>query len=138
MATKAAAKPSLRVMTADELNALLDRDDLGTKLVPVPEWGDGLAWSIHGLSMEDIYRARHAIAEAGAEGADRDRIRDREWILAATIEPKVTATQVERLMTKSADPVLRLINEINALNGSTAEVAERLEGEFPAQPDAGA
>jgi hypothetical protein len=125
--------PELRILTSDELDAILIADDLGTEVVAMPEWGTGIAVRIRGLSMEDIYRARAAIAEAGVEGAERDRIRDREWLLAAILEPKLTAAQAEKLIGKSADAVLRLINRINALNGASQEVAERLAGEFPAK-----
>src|SRR5690242_17514849 len=99
----------LRVLSTSELETVLARDDLGSKVVPMPEWGKDAAVRIRGLSMDDIYQARKAIAAASAEGPDRERIRDRKWLLAAIVEPQLTAAQAERLMGKAADAVLRLI-----------------------------
>lgn len=137
MPAKASPPPEQRILTASELDAILDRDDLGSEIVPMPEWGAGVAVRIRGLSMEDVYRARRALADAGLANDDmvgRVRVRDREWLRAAIIEPVLSAEQAERLMSKSADAVLRLIDRINSLNGASQEAGEKLAGEFPAEP----
>lgn len=138
MAGKNGAATEPHILTEAELDAILAADDTGRKTVVMPWWGKNVAVRIRGLSMDDIYRVRVVVDEEGAKGADRQKVRDREWLVAAVLEPKLTRARAERLLETSADPTLRLINEITALNGMTAEVAERLEGEFPAQPDAGA
>lgn len=130
--TKPAAPPELHILSADEFDAILDRDDLGEKLVAMPEWGANVAVRIRGLSMDDIWHAREATKDVPA-GSERTRAIDLEFLLAAITEPRLSRSQLERLSGKSADAVLRLIREISGLNASSAEAGEKLAGEFPAE-----
>lgn len=124
-------EPVLHVLTSDEIEAILDRDDLGEKTVAMPEWGKDVAVQIRGLSMADIWDARRA-CEGVPAGVDRTAAIDLEFIRLAVTAPKLTKPQIEKLRGKSADAVLRLIREISALNASTMEVSEAAAGEFPA------
>src|SRR5581483_3027480 len=106
--------------------------DLGSELLPMPEWGPNVAVRIRGLSMQDIWDARRETA--GITDLDeRAHAMNLEFVARGLVEPKITRAQLAELRTKSSDAVLRLIQRIGALNGSTKEAADELVGEFPAE-----
>ena len=122
------APPALRILSLDEI---LATDDLGSEVVPMPEWGTDAAVRIRGLSMDDIWQARKATKHL-TDDEDRRAALNMEFVLAGVVEPALTQDSLAALRRKSSDAILRLINRIAALNGATKEDGDKLAGEFPA------
>lgn len=135
MATKKtdtpAAKPDLHVLSLEEFDEVLERDDLGSAIVPMPEWGPNVAVRIRGLSMDDLWETRKKTSSI-SDQEERIQTSQLEWILRGVVEPKLTADRVQRLRAKSSDAVQRLINRIYELNGGTTGVGDAMAADFPA------
>lgn len=129
-------------LSADEL---LDFDDIVEQDVEVPEWGNRKV-RVRGLTLEQMAALATRVSRRDPRGGPD--IVDRELSLVlqvyyGMVEPKLDLDQCERLRSKSAGAVARIVQAINALgptedaiNSATKSDEARSNGTLSVLPGA--
>jgi hypothetical protein len=113
---------SLRILTREEI---LAARDIPEEVVPCPEWGEGCAVLVRGLTLGE---AHQAIKEIGA-GAERDVEKMNLWALTRGIrgedgQPLFTEADHAALLEKSSAPLLRITKVFTRISGLGEEAVE--------------
>lgn len=124
MAARGSKPVETRILTADEI---MDADDRPTKIVPVPEWGEGVGVKIQALSKQQQIDCKKASRVGNMIDED---LFDLHLFGAAVVEPKLTQAQVEGLRAKNSHAIDRVIGEIVSLSGMDAEAIALVEKMF--------
>ena len=118
-------------------------EDIREEEIDVPEWHGRVR--IRALTLEQMAQLAMKVTRRGPNGQDTI---DRELSVALTliygmIEPKLSELDAHRLSQKSAGPVTRIVQAINALgvteeavNGATKSTAPELNGALSVLPSA--
>ena len=114
----------LRILSKDEIMSV---DDLPTKVVAVPEWGEYAAVKIGAFTQHDYATLRK-------KAMIKDKI-DHELLelgmfVKGVLEPRFTLDEAKRLREKAMAPIQRVLKEICLLNGITEEALAEAEKSF--------
>jgi len=122
----------LRAITLEELREL---DDSRTELVPVPEWGEGVAVRI--TSIDKALQTKIRAMATKKDGAlDQTKV-DVLMFAHAVVEPKIPRAEYDLIRSKQAGVIDRINIRIAKISGVTSggvtsqEAVDEAESSFP-------
>jgi hypothetical protein len=124
--TAAPKTADIRVLTLAEIE---QATHLREKVVPVPEWGEGV-----GVRLRQLTKAQHVDVKKLAtvrNTIDEDQV-TYHAIIASMIEPTLTQDQIGVIASWPSSVVDRIEAAMLELNGMTSEALEALEAAFRA------
>lgn len=122
----AAAEPAVRVLSLDEIE---QSTHLAEKIVPVPEWGEGV-----GIKLRQLTKRQHTDVKvrASVRGVVDEDLATLHGIIESMVEPKLTHDQTGVVNDWPSSVVERIESAMLELNGLTAEALAAMEAAFRA------
>ncbi len=108
------------------LSDILAAPDLEERTVEIPEWGGAVR--VRALSRGDIKKAYRLGTDRKGE-IDADAI-ERYLVCWASVEPKITPPDFDKLAAKNAGPVAKIIDAVLGLSGVDKAALERARESF--------
>jgi hypothetical protein len=106
---------------------ILAADDLEEKTLDLPAWGGSIR--IRALARGDIKKAYRLGTDKKSGDIDVDAV-ERFLVCWASVEPKISPADFDKLAAKNAGPVARIIDAVLGLSGVDKAALERARESF--------
>lgn len=128
MARKDEGESPVHILTFEDI---LAAQDIGEKIVPVPEWGGSVR--IRSFTKNVELRMRAEARDPTTGQVDTDKL-ELLMLVYGVVEPELTMEQVPHLRTKSATAIDDILLAITRLNRTNPEAMKAAIATFPAGP----